>query len=231
MSPDALQSWLKRKLALAAAGRWVGAVLVLLAGVVVLFLTFWLAYAVVFVGLWAVSAASELIWSRRLHLAHEWRLVVSGLFLVVLFAEWLRRSPWSLGHYGSVRTTPLGNALVYRGGGLASFAVLLANPQASSTMVAELLYTGPRLVLGAWHLAREACRLRAVDPAVGAWVLACLASRNEAVTREEFLDAWPGLDWQALLADVAPVEGVVFLTKGLTLTPELRAELRNLEPD
>jgi hypothetical protein len=136
-----------------------------------------------------------------------------------------------LGDYGPVKTAPFGNVLLYHGGMLSSVTMRLANPQASSTMIAELLYTGPRLVVGAWHLTRDARRLRAVDAAVGAWGLACMAGRDEAVTREEFLETWPDLDWQELLADLAPVEGVVFLNKGLTLTPELRTELRSLNAD
>ncbi len=227
MPPDAIQSWLKKKLAMQAMACWGTALLALLAGALVLFLTFWLAYAVLFVSEWAVSALGELIWNRELHLTHVWRLALCGCFLVALFAEWLRRSPWDLGNYPTANVLPGTQALVYHGGVAASFAVLLANPQAPSTMLAELLYTGPRLVVASWHLVRQAFRFRRLDLPACAGTLALLAGADHAVTWENLAAAWPGADWPRLRNELGQVPGVVVLEKGLSLTEELRQTIRS----
>jgi hypothetical protein len=210
---------------------WVGCVLALAGGLAVLFLTFWLTYAILCVGEVGVSAISELVFSRKLHLTHGWRLAVSGVFIVALFAEWLRRSPWSLGDYGPTKGGHLTNALVLRTGALGGLAVLLANPQASTTMITEFLYTGPRLVLGAGHLAREAVRTARMELYWSAQVLELLSARSHAVTYEEIATAWPDADSQRIRMGLAWIPGIVFLNKGMSLTSDLRAELLALRPD
>ncbi len=228
MPPDAIQIWLKKKLAKHAMACWGTALLALLAGALVLFLTFWLAYAVLFVGEGAVSSLGELVWNHQLYLTHVWRLALCGCFLLALFVEWLRRSVWDLGNYPTANVPPGTQALVYHGGVAASFAVLLANPQATSTMLTELLYTGPRLVVGSWHLVRQAFRFRRLDVPACAWTLALLASTDHAVTYENLAAAWPGADWPRLRNELGQVQGVVVLAKGLSLTDELRQNLRSL---
>jgi hypothetical protein len=228
MTSEAVQHWLERKINLHIFGCWVGAVLALLAGVLVLFLTFWLAYFVVFMGEWGVSAVTELTYNRQFHLGHAWRLIIAGLFLVALFVEWIRRSPWELGNYGRVNAAPGSQALVMQGGAFSSFAMLLANPQASASMIAEILYAGPRLVLGAKSLAYEACCSRSFDSAECARILQVLVSKENAVTYEEFMAMHQGADWLKLKNKLARFSGVIILEKGLSLTDELRQELRNL---
>jgi hypothetical protein len=228
MTSEAIQHWLEKRLSLHISGCWVGAVLALLAGVFVLFLIFWVAYFAVLMGEWGISAAMELTFNHKFHLGHAWRLVISGLFLVALFIEWIRRSPWELGNYGRVNS-PLGaQALVMYDGAFGAFAMLLANPQASASMIAEILYTGPRLVLGARSLACEAYRSRSFSSAECARILQLLVSRENAVTYEEFGVMQQDTDWIKLKSNLARFSGVIFLEKGLSLTDDLRQELCNL---
>jgi hypothetical protein len=228
MTSEAIQHWLEKRLSLHILGCWVGAVLALLAGVFVLFLIFWLAYFAVFMGEWGISAAMELTFNYKFHLGHTWRLGISGLFLVALFVEWIRRSPWELGNYGRVNS-PLGaQALVMYDGAFGAFAMLLANPQASASMIAEILYTGPRLVLGARSLACEAYHSRSFSSAECARILQLLVSRENAVTYEEFGVMQQDTDWIKLKSNLARFSGVIFLEKGLSLTDDLRQELCNL---
>ena len=86
MTTDRLHAWLQRRLAARAAGCWLGAVLALAGGIGVLFLTFWFAYAMLWVGEWGVSAFSELVFGQRLHLAHGPRSggAKRGAYLVTL---------------------------------------------------------------------------------------------------------------------------------------------------
>ena len=222
MTPEAIQSWLKRKLTLRIVGCWAGALLVLLAGLFVLYLTFWLAYVVIFIGEDGVSAVIGLFSNRGFHLSHLWRLVISGLFLVALFIEWIRRSPSDLGNYEKIHVSPGARALVPYFG---ISSLLLANPRASAAIIAEILYIGPRLVLGATSLAREAYRSRNLETAECARVLLLLASREKAVTYEEFRTLLPNTDWTTLKNILARVPGVVFLEKGFGLTDDLRKQL------
>lgn len=224
MRPD-LYSWLKRKAMTRTVGCWAGCALALVAGAGVLFLTFWLAYALLCVGERGVSALGELAFGRKLHLTHGWRLAVSGIFIVALFAEWLRRSPWSLGEYGETTGGAATNALALKAGAFGSLAVLLANPQASATMITELLYTGPRLVLGAGHLAHEAARSGRMQLDGSAQALELLLTRPHAVPYEELSAVWPEADRQTMQMNLAWLPGVVFLEKGVSLTGDLRQEL------
>ncbi len=222
MTPEAIQRWLKRKKAWHIAGCWGGALLALLAGMFVLFLTFWLAYIVLFIGEDGVSAVMRLFFNREFHLSHTWRLVICWLFLTALFVEWIRRSPWELGDYEKINALSGTRALVPFFG---VSSLLLVNPQASATIITEVLYIGPRLVLGATSLAREAYRSRNLEMAECARVLQFLASREKAVTYEEFKISLPNADWEMLKNSLARVSGVVFLEKGLGLTGDLRKEL------
>jgi hypothetical protein len=230
MTLEAIQHWLRKKIALHITGCWVGAVLGLMAGLVVLFLTFWLAYVAVFLVEYSVSALRQLIFNRPFHLSHAWRMAICGLFLVALFVEWIRRSPWELGNYGKVNAPPGSQALVIQGGVIGACGMLLANPQASATMIAEIIYTGPRLVLGARSLVCEAYRARGLNLEQCAEVLHLLASRGTAVAWEEFAAIWPDIDQINLKNGLARIPGVVFLEKGLSLTDDFRRELAEPAP-
>lgn len=228
MTTSRLHAWLQRRLASRTVGCWIGASLALTGGAVALFLTFWFAYAVLWVGEWGVSAFSELVFSQKLHLAHGWRLILCGGFILVLFIERLQRLEWSLGNYGPTAGSEVTNALVFQTGTAGALAALLANPQASATLITELLYTGPGLVLGAWQLVRAARRLASVEPTVCAEVLEYLLRHTQAVPYEELAAALPQADWQRTRADCACIPGVVLLEGGLTLTSDFRAELLRL---
>jgi len=228
MTSEAIQHWLKKKFSMHIFGCWVGAVLALVVDSFVLFLTFWLAYFIVLMGEWGVSAVTELTFNHGFHLDHTWRLLISGGFLVALFVEWIRRSPWELDNYGTVNT-PLGaQSLVMYDGALGAFAMLLANPQVSASIITEILYIGPRLVLGAGSLAREAYRSWSFNLLECAQILQLLLSRENAVTYEEFKVIQRDTDWIKLKNNLARLSGVVFLEKGLSMTDDLRQELCDL---
>ncbi len=228
MSTNRLHAWLQRRLASRAAGCWLGAVLALAGGIGVLFLTFWFAYALLWFGEWGVSAFSELVFSQKLHLTHGWRLILCGGFVLALFIERLRRSEWEMGNYGPTTGSGVTNALVFQMGTAGALAALLANPQASATLITELLYTGPGLVLGAWQLVQAARRLARVEPTVCAEVLEYLLGHAQAVPYAELTAALPQADWQRTRADCACIPGVVLLESGLALTSDFRAELLRL---
>jgi hypothetical protein len=221
VNQEAIKAWLKRKKSSGAAARCLLAFVALLAGAVVLFLTFWFAYAVIWFCVPGISAVSELAFSRKLRMAHEWRLILSGIFLALLFIQHFRTNPWHWGDYGEIdedRAWALGRAF-------GPFAALLSAPGASANIIADILLSGPRLFMGSWNLWRESRRFGALDEECCGQLLAVVASRHSAVPFDELREA----GWEEWFSQLRCIEGVVFLEKGLTLTPELRKELAGLE--
>jgi len=227
MTPTAIQCWLERKIARHIAGCWVGALLALLAGIFVLYLTFCLAYIVLLIGEEGVSGVTGLFFDHEFHLNQGWRLVLSWLFVTALCIECVRRSAWDLGDYEKINPQSGARVLVPF---LGASSLFLVNARASATFITEILYIGPHLVLGALPLAREAYRSRNLDLAGCAQVLQLLAYRENAVTYDEFRIFQPDADWEKLQRSLARVSGLVFLEKGLGLTDDLRKELCNLKP-
>ena len=227
MTAEAIQRWLERKMTWHIAGCWAGALLSLLAGIFVLYLTYCLAYIVLLIGERGVSAVTGLFSNHEFHLGNSWRQVLSGLFLIAVCIEYVRRSPLDLGDYDKTDIAPAARALVPFFG---ASSLLLANAQASAAVITEILYIGPRLVIGALPLAREARRARVIKSLECARVLQLLASRPNAVTYEEIETLQPGLNWATIKGGLARVSGVVFLEKGLGLTDALREELCALKP-
>jgi hypothetical protein len=220
MNLDAIQSWLKRKKTSDAAMRRITAVLALVGGLVVVFLTFWFTYAIIWFSFQGVAALGSLFANQKLRLAHEWRLVISGGFLVLLFIQHLRTSPWHWGDY------PERDDYSFLAGHVMGPWALLKYPGASANMIADILLSGPRLVTGSWQLWREAARLQALDAEVCSQLLAFLLSRPEVVPYDELREA----GWEEWFGQLRGLEGMVFLERGLKLSSELRQELLNLNP-
>lgn len=227
MRSQTIQHWLRKKTVRHVWACAAGSVLALVAGIVVLFLTFWFTYFVVFLVEGGFSAVTELCFNHQFHFGHVWRLAISGAFIIALFIEWMRRSPWDLGNYGKIVVPPGANALARRDGTFA-LGLLLANPQASSSIIAEILYTGPRLVLGAGSLVREGFWVRNMDTVRCARILELLVASENAVTYEELERMQPDVDWASTGAGLAWIPRMIFLEKGLSITSDLREELGEL---
>jgi hypothetical protein len=224
MNSDAIKTWLERKKSSGATARILLAIVALLAGLLVLFLTFWFTYAIVWFGFSGVAAFSSLAFSQKLHLAHEWRLAISAVFLVLLFIQQLRTSPWHWGDYPK-QDYVAAPGLQAHAGVMGSLGFMLAYPGASANMIADILLSGPRLVTGACTLLRESARLKALDQDGCSQLLLFLASRPGVVPYEELREA----GWEDWVGQLRSIEGIVFLQKGLNLSLELRQELSNLK--
>jgi len=218
MSPDAIKPWLQRKKSSGAISRILLATVAFFGGIVVLFLTFWFTYAIVWFVVDGISALFSILFSKKLHLAHQWRLVISGVFVILLFVQHFRTSEWHWGDY------PRRDDYSLLAGHVLGPWALLRYPGASANMIADILLSGPRLVTGAWTLVRESSQLKRLDVDVCSQLLAFLASRPAAIPYEELREAGWG-DW---FGQLRSIEGVVFLQKGLNLTAELRSELLRL---
>jgi len=102
-----VENWVRRKKATEVAGSLGVGLVALLAGCLVLFVIFWFTYAILWIGAHGISAFSELVFSHRLRISHEARLVGSGLFVVLLFIGSACTSREDLGDYPRDELTPL----------------------------------------------------------------------------------------------------------------------------
>ena len=223
MNPEAIKAWIKHKKSSGATARCLLAFVALLAGALVLFLTFWFAYAVIWICVPGVSAVSELAFSKKLKLVHEWRLILSGIFLLLLFIQHLRTNPSYWGNYpeSDYVSSP---ALQFHAGVTGAFVFLLAHPGASANMIADILLSGPRLTCGSWKLWRESRLFGALDEEGCSQLLTIVASRHSAVPYDELREA----GWEEWFGQLRCIDGVIFLDKGISFSPELRRELLNL---
>ena len=222
MNQEAVKAWLKAKKSSGATNRCLLAFVTLLGAAVVLFLTFWFAYAVMWICFPGVSAVSEMAFSKKLKLAHEWRLALSGIFIVLLFIQHFRTCPWYWSDYSDMN---YGDPEKFSRNLDSPFATGPVNPRATAKMLADIVLSGPKLFSGSWNLWRESRRLSAMDEDNCSQLLGILVSRHSAVPFEELREA----GWEEHLGQLRCVEGVVFLEKGITLTSELRRELASLE--
>ena len=220
MLEDALKRWIAREksqLVLQNSGL---SLFMLIAGLIVLFLTFWLTYAVIYGGSTGVSAASELLFRKRLSLSHEARLVCSAVFTGLLVFQYFRTDPFHWGDYPAddYKTVP---GLAYHTGPTGALAMMLIHSGASANMIADILLSGPRLFFGSFKIAAQARRLRQADMDGCARLLAILFQRPAAVPLEELANA----GWVPWLQQLRQFDGVRVLTKGVALSSELRTEL------
>jgi hypothetical protein len=197
--------------------------LAFLGGLVVLFLTFWFTYAIIWFAWFGVSAVSELALGKRLHLSHEARLICSGVFIFLLFVQHFRTRPEYWGDYPHENYVPH-PGLVAMSGAMGSLASLLAHPGASTNMIADILLAGPRLVVGSVKLAGKAFQIRKLDEGPCSQLLSFLLQNGKPVPYAELQVA----GWEPWFEQMRCIEGVIFFEKGLGLSGELRQELNRL---
>ncbi len=187
MNKDAVQHWLKRKKTADAVRNSLLALVALVAGLVVLLATFWLAYAVIWVGWQGIAAVTELLFGRRFSFPHGGRLIGSGVFIVLLFLQYFRTDPWHWGEYPKCKDYS-------RAVGRLGPVAFLVYPGASASLITQLLLSGPWLIAGAAALGRQAGAWLRMDAVNCAVLLAFLARSSHAVTYD-VLRAGGWADW------------------------------------
>lgn len=221
---NSVERWLAKELARQFRTNLLLGAVALVLGIVILCLTLLLTYAVIWLSVSGISAASELILGRRFYLADEWRWTISAGFIVLLIVSAFRNRDFDFGDFPRRRYPRFAGA----SSGLAAFGILLAYPGASSRMISDLLHTGPRVLLGCWVLILDAIQLRRTAVADCAAILSVIIEGEDAGTWEELGTARPDLDWARLRQQLKRIRGVIYLEKGVTVTPELRKALREI---
>jgi hypothetical protein len=196
-----------------------------LVGLVMVFVTFWIVYAVVWLGFdWLIPVT------------HWTRMWISLVVVVLLFVGNATTDRAYLESYsfttGTFNDKPV--SISIPGLGTASTINPLAPDSAHSIvkMIASVLFAGPRQVTGACRLLSRALRLRKLDQKGCAAALAFLADQDGRVRFQEVAAAIPsGHNVVAVLEQLHELDGVMFLKSeppGLTLLSDFRKELRSL---
>lgn len=199
----------------------------IVAGLLVMFLTFWLFYALIYIMAGGASAVSELVTSTKLKLGHSGRLMAAGVWLLLVCLSYWRRPDANMDPLPEADYVEWSPTL--HGGGTAAGLILMAAyPGATAHLLRDLFQTGPRLIHGAFALWRMVATLKAIDPGFCAAYLERLA-RASGVVRWEELQGIYGPEYvPAAVGQLRAIDGVVVLNQGLSLTAELRRELRPL---
>ena len=123
------------------------AVLALVGGTALLFVTFWLAYAVLFLAVDAISAGSSLLGGPQFEVSHRWRMWLSLAFVVVLLIQtaWSDAEPPAEPEPEELPS--IYTDLWWRAARLRAELNLIAHPFESARRISYWLGVGPRCVL------------------------------------------------------------------------------------
>lgn len=226
MSPEAREQWLRRRLRHDATVCLLLGPVAVVGGLVVLFLTFWFAYALTWMVGWVGGSLVELLGSFRWRPDHQQCLWGATGFTGLLVFTHLRGDgrPADLGDFSGENPAMLGRTLA----GMAHESPgsrLLLHPGHGARMIVDILLTGPRLVQGGVRLLREGVAKFSADSGPGARLLGTLQGAAGKVPYADLNTIHDAIELRAGMLTLRGITGVVFLEQGLTLTDELRTEL------
>jgi hypothetical protein len=227
--PTLLQKWLKKKLALQIFGCLAMSFFAFAVGIVVLIITFFFSYAVVWFGMLGISAFSELVFAKALHLSSNCIFIICSLFLILLFIENFRTSREYLNSY--VLQNPVSPGTIVIAGLGGALIALLANPDASGKIISDMLFVGPRITTYSVLALRRAFRLIRTDLETASETLMILVRRLHRTSVNELSKLLFGRDPMKVLFQLQEIGCVLFLSKepaGVILTEEIREELNRL---
>lgn len=232
MQVEALELWLGRRLRQDSTVCLLLSPAALLGGLLALFLTYWLAYALSWITARAALAVPELLFGWRGSLGHTGRLWAAAGFVVLLLVTYARsdrRFPVGYGDFEEDDPALLGRTLA-SGIRPAETSALLLYPGFGARMIVDILSVGPRLLWGAVGLWAEGRAKRAGDAAAGARLLWTLLAAPGKVAYPDLAEAYETGELRRGLLALRGIPGIVFLEQGLSLGEELRAELAALPP-
>ena len=225
-----IEPWLRRKFKVAAAQNLFLAGLALGLGLLVLVVTYFFTYAVIWFAVnMGGNALSQLLFSHSLHITHREIQLGCVIFLGLLFLGNARTCREYLEDYTLNQTAP--PALIGHTGLTGSLSTLLFNSDASAKLITDFLYTGPRLIAGSVRAFRQCAAIRRLDPGGLAEALTILRDRPGRIATAELAAQLPAYDIENILGQLRGVEGVMFLeTKppAITLNEQLRLEMLRL---
>ena len=194
-------------------------------GVVLLIITFFFTWLIVGVSLFGLAVFSELAFGKPLKMSPDWEPVICGFFLVLLFVENCRTNREYLSCF------VLQHKVVPAGGLLGALISLLANSDATGKIVADTLFTGPRVVTYSILTLHRMFRLMKTDRETASATLAILVRRLHRMPLNELSIKLFGRDPMETLLLLQELDCILFLSKepaGTILTEKTRKELNHL---
>lgn len=221
MSADLIQGWLSRMLSRERAGALGVGAMAGLGGLAVMLFTFGITYSAIWFISWTFFEASSTVC-----------LWLSVGMMVALFVGNLTTSREYLESYSFTTGTASDEVVSFHVPqvGMVSNINPLAPDSAHSIvkMITSILFTGPRMMMGAVRGVRRWKRLGAVDVHGCAGVLSMLLERGQRVPLTEVAAAFPDKRLETLFPQLAEIDGVLFLKSGqpgLSLSSDLRREI------
>ena len=223
MNSDSINIWLKKDASNRIVKKCLGAGLSFFGGIIVLFITFWLTYFVVWLTSSGFFSVYELFFGAKLKLGSNYLLIISGFFVVMLFIQYLRMDSWSWGRYSREEfdVDPRLRSDIRE---LIPSVDIIEHSGNAAKAIADVLVTGPRLLLGSLLRLKEISQIKRVEIDKCAEALTFIYSRTDSVSYEDFCAAGFGEQLQQM----KKIDGVCFLKSGLFLSDELRKEFNNL---
>ena len=223
MNLDLTKTWLQKYKSANILKKYIETVLSFSGGMIVLFITFWLTYFVAWLASSGFCSLIELIWGAKFAASSTWLKVVSGIFMALLFVQYIRMDAWSWGRYArkEVNLDPRLRSDVEE---LAPSVKILAHSDTMAKSIADILVIGPRLLFGVTARLKEAAQIRQMEIDKCAAALAFIYAQPDATSYEEFCQA----GWEAQINQLKNIGGLYFLKSGMLLSDELKAELKDL---
>jgi len=227
---EILLKWLKKKVAVQATFYSLASMASFGLGIVVLAITFFVSYAIVWFGFnYGVSAVSDLVFGKSLHLSSSRITIVCSLFLILLFIENIRTSREYLDSYSLKQ--PVSPSLTVMAGVTGALITLLANSDASGKIIADLLFSGPRLIIYSVSALHRALRFLQINVQGCSKALMVLFGKTSRISLNELAVSLQGFNPVNILFQLQEIEGILFIAKdptGITLTEDLRSERAEL---
>ncbi len=197
----------------------------LFTGLVILSVTFVFACCMILLCWVGIAAGSDLFFDKTLHLPAFAVTLGGAAFIALLF---LKNSQTNRDQVGTYK---LQHTLRPIGGLNGALATMLANPEATSGIIFDILFSGPRLVIYSGAKLIQAFRLLKTDIETATATLAVLTGRLHRIPLEELSQALAPHDPMESLFRLQEIDCVLFLVReppGVILTAEIRAELNTL---
>jgi len=223
MNSSSIKIWLKTNQGNKVTTTYLKSVLSLLGGSIVLVITFGLTYFVVWLASSGFLSVYELFFGTKLKLGSNYLLIITSIFIAMLFVQYLKMDSWSWGRY-SQEDYDVDPRLRSDAEQLMPSVKILIHSGNTAKAVADVLVTGPRLLLGSVLCLKEISQAKSIEIDKCGEALALLHARIDSVSYEEFCAAGFG----ELLQQLKGIEGVSFLKSGMYLSDELRNEFNNL---
>ena len=224
MNANSINAWLKKNKSNRIGQKFLAAAFSFFGGIIVLILTFGLSYIVAWMATSGFFSVVELVSGTKWQLGNGWFLIISVIFIVLLFVQYVRMDPLSWGRYHPEKfeMDPRIQSDIEQ---LTPSYEYLKHSGMAAKVIADVLVTGPRLFLGSFRCLRELSQMNSIEVNQCSQALAFIYGRGGSVSYEEFCQAGCGEQ----LKELKNIDGVHFVENAIFLSDELKTELGQLQ--